>query len=485
MRSVVVAKAASRALVAARNEARASVLLKVPGRGCGHVLTRRWGTCFFVLASIAGATSSAYAQAISPLTPPASPPWNAESVFEPVPYAKWWSRYPGERIDVEDTPVVTRRWLGYEERGIRSGSWMYFPSVSVGALYDSNVFATQSDHKSDVAAVENPSLRVTSLSERSPVTFDAYVKARQYSHYSDLDQTDASVRAKGRIDVSHDSGFLYNFQAAYLHEAVGSLSSPLNAAQPTPYAYTHENVTYWKQLARLTMSFGLRNDNYDFGSTRAQNGTTINQDSRDGSIYAAHARIDYAYGANLGFFTAFEGNLRDLKGTPSGSLSSHGYRSLTGLNFSLTHLIGGEIGAGFTSQRFDDPTIGTVNGPAFRALLTWSPRRSIDVKFKAEEIATEAVETVASGVRAQSLMLGVDYELRRNVVFSTFAGYENDKFFGQDRRDNVYSATAGLKYLLNRYSSVALNYKYVNRNSNVSSAVYDKHEIGVDVTAHF
>jgi hypothetical protein len=402
-----------------------------------------------------------------------------------VPYAKWWSRYPGERIDVEDTPVVTRRWPGYEERGIRSGSWMYYPSASVGALYDSNVFATQSDHRSDIAAVENPSLRVTSLSERNPVTFDAYVKARQYSHYSDLDQTDASVRAKGRIDVSHDSGFLYNFQAAYLHEAVGSLSSPLNAAQPTPYAYTHENVTYWKQFSRLTMSFGLRNDNYDFGSTRAQNGTTINQDSRDGAIYAAHARVDYAYSANLGFFTAFEGNLRDLKGTPSGSLSSHGYRSLTGFNFSLTHLIGGEIGAGFTSQRFDDPTIGTVSGPAFRALLTWSPRRSIDVKFKAEEIATEAVETVASGVRAQSLMFGVDYEFRRNVVFSTFAGYENDKFFGQDRRDDVYSATAGLKYLLNRYSSVALNYKYVNRNSNVPSAVYDKHEIGVDVTAHF
>ena len=381
--------------------------------------------------------------------------------------------------------MVTRRWPGYEERGIRSGSWMFFPSITAGALYDSNVFATQSDHKSDVAAVENPSLRVTSLSERNPVTFDAYVKSRQYRHYADLDQTDASLRAKGRIEVTHDSGFLYNFQAAYLHEAVGSLSSPLNAAQPTPYAYTHENVTYWKQFfKRLTVSFGLRNDNYDFGSTRAQNGTTINQDSRDGSIYAAHARVDYAYDANLGFFTAFEGNLRDLKGTPTGSLSSHGYRSLTGFNFSLTHLIGGEIGAGFTSQRFDDPTIGTVSGPAFRALLTWSPRRSIDVKFKAEEIATEAVETVASGVRAQSLMLGVDYEFRRNVVFSTFAGYENDKFFGQDRRDDVYSATAGLKYLLNRYSAVALNYKYVNRNSNVPSAVYDKHEIGVDVTAH-
>src|SRR3569623_3517684 len=178
----------------------------------------------------------------------------------------------------------------------------------VVALSDSNVVATQSGHKSDIAAVEIPSLRVTSLSERNPVTIDAYVKSRQFSHYSSLDQTDASIRAKGRVDISHDSGILYNFQAAYLHEAVGSLSSPLGAAEPTPYAYTHENVTYRKQFQRLTVSVGARNDNYDFGSTRAQNGTTINQDSRDGSIYAGHARIDYAWNANLGLFTAIEGN---------------------------------------------------------------------------------------------------------------------------------------------------------------------------------
>ena len=103
--------------------------------------------------------------------------------------------------------MVTRRWPGYKERGIRSGSWMFYPSITAGALYDSNVFSTQSDHKSDVAAVENPSLRVTSLSERNPVTFDAYIKSRQYSQYSDLDQTDASVRAKGRVDITHDSAF--------------------------------------------------------------------------------------------------------------------------------------------------------------------------------------------------------------------------------------------------------------------------------------
>jgi hypothetical protein len=388
-------------------------------------------------------------------------------------------------IAPEDTPVSTRRWPGYEERGIRAQSWMFYPSIAAGALYDSNVFAANSDRKSDVAAVINPSLRVQSLWERHPLTFDAYVRSRQYSHYSGLDQTDASARLKGRVDIHHDSTILYNFQAAYLHEAVGSLSSPLSAVEPTPYAYTHANVTYWHQFNRLAVSFGLRNDIYDFGSTRSQSGATINQDSRDGAIYAAHSRADYAVTGNLGIFAAFEGNLRDLKGSPTAPTRSRGYRAWTGFNFNLTPLIGGEIGAGYTSQRFDDATIGTVTGPALRAMLTWSPRRSVDVHLKAEEITTEAVETVASAVRARALMLGVDYEFRRNVVLSAVGGYENDDFVGQDRRDNVFSATTSLRYLLNRYGSIALQYKYVNRDSNVPAAVYDKHEIGVDVTAHF
>lgn len=481
----------SKRLAAVRNEARRCVLHMVltgmRGRDSGRTArSRRWGACCGAATIfVASASSSAFSQAISPLTPPALPPWNAETVFEPVPYAQFWSRYPGEKIEPEDTPVMTRQWPGYEPKGIRAHSWMFYPSFSVGGLYDSNVFASNSDKKSDIAAVVSPSLRIASLWDKHQLTFDGYVKSERYSHYASLDQTDASARLKGRIDLRHDSAILYNFQAAYLHEAVGSLSSPLGAVEPTPYTRIHENVTYWHQFKRLSVSFGIRNDNYRFGSTRAQDGSTINQDSRDGSVYAGHSRIDYAFTGNLGMFTAFEANIRDFRGSPTGSLSSRGYRSLAGFNFNLTHLISGEIGAGYTSQRFDNPTIGTVTDPAFRAMLKWSPTRAIDVTAKAEEITTEAVETVASAVRAQSVMLGVDYAFRRNVVLSAGGAYENDKFVGQDRQDNVYSATASVQYLLNHYSSVGLRYRYVNRDSSLSTAIYDKHEIALDVTAHF
>lgn len=381
--------------------------------------------------------------------------------------------------------MKTRQWPGYEPVGIRANAWMFYPALLVGGLYDSNVFASNSDKHGDIAGVVRPSLLVKSLWGRHQLDFAGYVDTRQYSRYSSLDQSNASIRMKGRIDVRHDIAVLFNLRAAYLHEEVGSLSSPAGAVEPTPYGYTHEDVTYWQQFNRLAVSFGARNENYDYGETRAQNGTTINQDSRDGAVNVAHGRVDYALTPDWGVFAAFEGNDRNLRGSSSGSLSSRGYHALSGFNFQLTSLIGGEIGAGYTSQRFDDPSIGTVDGPAYRALLTWSPTRSLDVHFKAEEITTEAVDTVTSAVRADALMVGADYELRRNLVLSTTGSYEKDRFYGQTRQDNVYAATAALSYLLSRFGSVSLQYKYVNRDSNLPSAIFDKHEIGIDATVHF
>jgi len=240
--------------------------------------------------------------------------------------------------------VTTRQWPGYEPTGIRDHDWMFYPSLSVGGFFSSNVFASSGDQKSDIAGVLNPALRVERLSERNPMTFDAYAKSTKYSHYTGLDQTDARARLKGRLALRESDAILYDFQAAYLHEAVGSLSSPLGAVSPTPYGYTHEDLTYWHHRDRLSFSLGASNENYDFGSTQAQNGSTINEDGRDGSVNKLHSRFDYAFTANFGAFTAIEGNIRDLRGSPTASLSSQGFRSLTGVNFNLTHLISGEVG---------------------------------------------------------------------------------------------------------------------------------------------
>lgn len=215
----------------------------------------------------------------------------------------------------------------------------------------------------------------------------------------------------------------------------------------------------------------MRVDSYDFGRTRAQDGSIINQDGRDGQIYSLHGRVDYAFSPVLGWFAGVEGNQRNIRGTPQQTLDSQGYRALSGFTIGFTKLLTGEFGAGYVQQRFDDPSIGSIEGPSYRAMLTWSPTRLIDVRFKAEQIVTQTPTPVRPAVLANAFQLGVDYELRRNVIASLSGGYENDRFFGQQRRDKVITSDARVKYLMNRYSAISVFHRYTERNSDIPAFV--------------
>lgn len=412
-------------------------------------------------------------------------PWNTQRIFEPSSLPELTDPDNREEIPPEDMPVRKRQQPGYEPVGIRAGSWMFNPALVSGLLYDSNVFASNTTINSDIAAVVEPSLRAHTLWERHGIDLKLNTQSTVYNQYSSLNQTNASLNGNGWIDIAKDTMLLTNFQVAHLNEGVGSLSSPSNAISPTPYDLMTGDVTLRKQFNRLTTSVGLRTDSYDYGSTRAQDGSIINQDARDGQIYSLHSRIDYAISSTLGWFAGAEGNQRDIRGTPGHTLNSQGYRALSGVTVALSNLVTGEFGAGYVQQRFDDPTIGTIEGPSYRARLTWRPTRLIDVYFNAEQLVTQTSDTSATGVLANAVQLGVDYELRRNIIVSLAGGYENDRFFGQLRTDNVITTDTRVKYLLNRFSAVSAYYRYTNRESDVSTFSYDKHLVGLNVTAQF
>lgn len=440
-------------------------------------------------AILLGIASPANAQAIQNTMDPLGSPWNAQRIFEPSALPELEHRdtrdNKNEPVAPEDTPVKSRQHAGYEPVGIRSGSWMFNPSLMTGALYDSNVFASNTQKNSDIAATIEPSLRAHTLWERHGIDLKLNSQTTVYNQYSSLDQTNASLKGAGWFDVAHDMVVLGSFQIAHLNEGVGSLSSPTNAITPTPYNLFSGDLTLRKEWGRLTTSVGARVDSYEFGTARAQDGSIIDQSARDGQIYAVHGRIDYAFSPSLGWFAGAEGNQRDLRGIPGSSIDSTGYRVLSGFTVGLGRLVKGEFGGGYVEQRFDNPLIGTVSGPSYRAKLTWSPTRLLDIHVKAEQLVTQTSDTSSTGVLANAVQVGADYELLRNVVLSASAGYERDSFFGQDRRDTVTSTNASVKYLMSRFSAISAYHRYTSRDSNVPLFSYDKHQVGINVTAQF
>lgn len=437
-------------------------------------------TAFFMLF-----VSQANAQAIPLNNEDVAPPWNALQVFAPTPLPDFRDPDNSDPVPPEDMPVRKRQQPGYEPVGIRYGSWMFNPSLLGGGFFDSNVFSSSTAKHSDIAAVVEPKLRAHTLWERHGIDLKLDAQSMIYNQFSSLNQDNISLKGSGWLDVARDLKVLGSFQVAHLNEGVGTLSSPVNAISPTPYNLFSGDIAVRKEFNRLAASIGMGVKSYDYQSTQAQDGSIINQDGRDGQIYTVRGRLDYAFSPFLGWFASVEGNQREVRGTPGHTLDSNGYRALSGVTLGRANLLSGEIGGGYVSQQFDDPTIGTISGPSYHASLLWRPTRLLDIRARAEQLVTETSDTSSNGVLANAFQLGADYELLRNVVISLAGGYETDRFFGQTRKDNVTSTDARVKYMLNRFSSVSVYHRYTDRKSDIPTFSYEKHLVGVNVTAQF
>src|SRR5262249_5599822 len=150
--------------------------------------------------------------------PPVAPPWIAQQIFEPslLPQLTWpWDLGP---VAPEDTPVRTRQWPGYELPGIRYGTWMFDPSLTVGGFFDSNVFSTNTSPQSDIASVVVPNLHAPSLWGENSLDLKADVTDTRYLNHPGLDETDATFKGAGQFFIAHDKSILTSFEAASLHE---------------------------------------------------------------------------------------------------------------------------------------------------------------------------------------------------------------------------------------------------------------------------
>ena len=191
-------------------------------------------------------SSAANAQAIPWTTGEFASPWNALRVFEPSSLPDRTDPDNREEIPPEDMPVKKRQQPGYEPIGIRAGSWMFYPSLMAGTFYDSNVFASNTAQRSDIAAVVQPSLRAHSLWAQHGLDLKLDAQSTVYNQNSSLNQTNASLKGNGWIDITRDTMLLSSFQVAHLNEGVGTLSSPSNAIAPIPYDLASGDVTLRK-----------------------------------------------------------------------------------------------------------------------------------------------------------------------------------------------------------------------------------------------
>jgi hypothetical protein len=383
---------------------------------------------------------------------------------------------------------------GYEPIGYRFGQHFFFPSVGAGVRYDSNVFASSDNPRSDFAFVVSPGMTVTNAprfqaGSPSPFTYELNVNADIYKFrtFETEDRTDAEAKLKTRWELAHDIAVEGNFFAARKHDERGDTALPPEAREPISYTDLRAEGVFTKQFGRLGVELNANVRRLDYEDVLSSvTGLPLDQTARSGSIFTAHIRPFYEFSPGYRGFVRFRGNTRDYEGVGALNRDSDGYDIRGGIEFSVTPLVKGSAEIGYLSQTYDNPLIAPFNGLSYAAKAQWLVTPLMTLTFNAERSVAETVTPDFEARLDTVVGARADYELMRNVILFSSVKLKKEDFRGLGQRtDDVTQLAAGVEYLMNRHLSATLQYQFQDRNSNIPVYDFDRHLVTFGVKAQY
>lgn len=397
-----------------------------------------------------------------------------------------------------------RQGSSYDAKGIRLGAFDFHPLMAFGSEYDSNIFKRNSANEvASYVAHFQPGFMMAS--DWSRHAFNASVKTDLTvftSQPKNNNYQDVFVSLDGRLDILKDSFFEASYNFNSIHEDRGS-ADQAGGITPTFYNVNYLNLSYQHKFNRLKLEPEFSVSRYDYQDTLTSLGFSLQNHTRNRWEYKPSMRVGYELKPGYEAFTKFTWLSVDyneevitgyantvLNGAPIQSFdrNSSGYNILAGMEFDLTDLITGDVSIGYLSRDYADNQLQSISGVNGFLNLLWQPSALTGVLFNFTRDIQETTQSGVSGMFITSPSITITHELRRNIIFSLGTRYSFNEYRGfnaanpivsdrTNRLEHVVSANTGIKYLVNRYLSLELNYVYDTRETNYTGVDYDVHQV--------
>ncbi|MGA8614520.1 MAG: outer membrane beta-barrel protein [Xanthobacteraceae bacterium] len=376
---------------------------------------------------------------------------------------------PGQPIFAGET-VMERPRPEFDPIGLRAGDFFWFPRAEADETYNNNIFATPSPTSSDLITTLQPSFDLLSSFPSNALNLHGGAAFQNYAEHPAQDTEDGFGAIDGRLDVTAGNWLYGGAQVAHLHLPRTSPDSPGNAAEPVTYNDYTVNAGYTQTRLRLGYQAELAVHGEGYNAVPLIGGGILPQDAQNLTVSQAALRISYEWVPDYVGYARFAANLREYEHVLPGSVrfNSTGYRGDFGLQILPRHIIYGDIYAGYLSQIYSASSFGSISGLDAGGRLVWNLTRLTTVTFtglRAVNTSNPSIGITGVGYLASAVTVDVSHELLRNLLLSATAGYENDAFQGVSRTDNISSAGASVKYLLNRNLYLGTSFQYQQRNS--------------------
>ncbi|MEK9968509.1 MAG: outer membrane beta-barrel protein [Ferrovibrio sp.] len=381
-------------------------------------------------------------------------------------------------VDIErGETVLSRRRPDYDPVGVRVGGFMLYPELGVQESYNSNVFATTSNEKSDFITAITPSLDLRSNWNNHALNLHADSSVVRYWDYDRENYTDYTLSADGRVDVLRDLRLFGGAGYQIRHEP---RSSPDNQSgtEPTEYSVAATNLGVEKEFNRLSLRLDGKAERYEYDNVRNSSGAVIDQSGRDRDQYEVGLKAGYEIAPLRKVYLMTKYNTREYDKLTGGfNRDSDGYLIGAGTQYDLTGLIFLDAYAGYRRQDYSDTRLSQIDGWASGIKVTWNVTRLTTITATLDRDIQETTQSNSPGYFQTRSELRADHELLRNLILTASVGYQNDDFEGISRDDDYYLAGLGAKYLINRNFTLSGGYSYRTRESNVAGSDFDENVV--------
>jgi hypothetical protein len=400
---------------------------------------------------------------------------------------------PAETFDKTGPVAVQERTRpDLEPQGLRLGTFRILPSLKETTSYDSNLFAEQSNTSQGVVIRSRPEVKIDNGPGPSVRTlnFNLYVEDARYIGHSGLSNDNVVTSL-----------------------ALGSEFGPDTRARSlTGFSYTHQDPSSFalnipntkvKRLPLLTtfsQDIGLSHDYGDVGAIAVDggylrqdyeniqltNGAPINQTILNSNAYHVGPKLSYNLTPVLRPYFKPTYTRTDYD---SDAFNNNEYALVAGTDFEFRRLFRGTAFLGYKDREYDKSSNPAARGFTYGMNLSWFPTELLTVSAQGGQNFSDSLATSDTGVHsvvdAKTVSVSADYEVLRNVIASALAAFEDDSYLSTPREDKVYSAGAGIRYVITPQWEASAQYQYSKRNTNAAGFGYDRNLISAAVKLSF
>jgi hypothetical protein len=421
----------------------------------------------------------------------AGEPAGADGAANAVQVAQGITSYERRRRQ-EDQPargetVTSRPRPQYDPLGVRVGSFVLFPSMTVQEQYETNIYATSNNEKDDFITRVMPGVTLRSDWNNHQLVLQTGGDIGFYADHTKEDFQDYFVGGNGRIDVRRSTQLNLGARYRHTHESRESPDDPgpNTADEPTQLNIYSATTSLRHDFGRINATVGGSFDRLSFEDPDAAvGGGTINEHDRDRDVYVGTVRVGYQIQPQYEAFVQGSYNKRVYDGTEAGTgidRDSQGYGASVGMEVDFGGIVFGDFFAGYRYQDYEDSSLDSFGGFGGGADLTWNVTGLTTVTALFTGDIRETTQTGASGRLVTTGEIGVDHELMRNVILGGNINLTRDDYEGISRTDWIYGAGADATYLINRYLRAGLGYEFAKRDSDISNDDYTNHTFLVRV----